>query len=477
MIHRVYVYIVCVTATCGILWYAQSLRSLDIDYLYSVARYTPPFGIAGTDPDALREAVDDLAQTRLTLAVSQDSILDAYYVYDALFPIRFLRALADLEEARLAFLDSQSLTRARTYLRHLSRVGGLGMSDAQLHLSARMFLANGSTSLDTPIYSLAGARTERTIIGSSQRIVETINEMRLHSDRIVNCTVLGYCPPPSRTQFITVPDAEYTAPSPVQRKIDDFLRREVPSSTFDRVSLLKSACLQILDQPYHMLLRTTPTGAPHVHTLNELFFYDAGSSTGATLSYLNTRDVQYAAYRSMNFYICPGTQHDYGMVFALTEAKKLFDIYIPVESDGTLYEPHVRDSIEKHYATERVEDERRTMEELLLMFDQRNAKLDILIGTIARSLQVRAAQSDTGIPVDISAHTLFLTMSAYSSLFLAHSTDIEAASFLQTRPTASEILSAFNTSFIKFSSLIERVGIEQLLDDMRTVRSFDTGNL
>ncbi len=98
----------------------EKLNVLKTTYALAMARRSPLFGIAGTDPKALRQSVDKLKEVVHNLSLAQEKPEDAIIVASSLYPINFLYSLANLEEDRLKFLASGSDTNLKNYNKHLN---------------------------------------------------------------------------------------------------------------------------------------------------------------------------------------------------------------------------------------------------------------------------------------------------------------------------------------------------------------------
>ncbi|MFA7310134.1 MAG: hypothetical protein WC050_04480 [Candidatus Paceibacterota bacterium] len=88
---------------------------LELAYEKAVARRSPLFAMPGVDLSQFRTAVQQLALRREELASKQKSASEARLVRRGLYPVDFLSAIADAEEARRMFLDTGSWDAAFTY--------------------------------------------------------------------------------------------------------------------------------------------------------------------------------------------------------------------------------------------------------------------------------------------------------------------------------------------------------------------------
>lgn len=91
------------------------LKVFGLAYEKALARRSPLFSLAGTDPDELGRSVDKLEATKEGLATMQPDERSSTLVDQDLFPIEFLRSAAQLERDRLAFLATGNAADGKTY--------------------------------------------------------------------------------------------------------------------------------------------------------------------------------------------------------------------------------------------------------------------------------------------------------------------------------------------------------------------------
>lgn len=85
--------------------------------------------LAGINPQTFLEAVQRLQNTQERLAALQKNNADSEAVRTALYPIDFLNALGNLEEARIAYMASSTYTTEQAYQQAQELVNGTYTED------------------------------------------------------------------------------------------------------------------------------------------------------------------------------------------------------------------------------------------------------------------------------------------------------------------------------------------------------------
>ncbi len=433
------------------------MRDTDTEYLLAVARFAPPFGIAGTDPHLLHEEVRSLARAQYRLALAQDTVGDGWRVYTSLHPVAFLSALADLESKRIAYIQNPSPLAARKYLRALTRVASLGRQDAEKFHEALLYYTERNK--EWIFNGLAGRWSGKNMMHTATTIRTRMEETAQSVRYIQECTQNIVCPSPDPRK-VSNKYPPYSTLTPAQKNIEKFFNAYSPSSGTERYTLTESVCAKALTPPYHIITRTGLSGFERIHLLNALYFtpnpepIKKEGHTGYTIS------LPYS------FYMCAELQHDAGMIAALQQARPV--ISIPPELDGTIYEGTAREAIDRTAHEKDIYE----VAELLLMFIERSARLESFVGMIAHVHESRLLNQRKGIVMNNSAHNLFLTHSAFPSLFLTHNPDAGTtiATMTSTDPRSQEYYIKHTRSF---EELVEVVGFEKLLKDAIGLRDLD----
>ena len=461
------------TLLAGSIFFFAGDKRLDMNYLLHVARHRPPFGIAGTDPKLLWQHSKSLGQTQTALMYAQPDITSALAIR-SLYPVHFLGGLAQLEAARQKLIAEPSEPHARAYMRELVRTSYFGLSDAAAHHEALLTVMPPSEVAKAPLYSLEGASSAEHIAALSSLMTSRMTEVHDIVQRDITCAFAHTCELPPRPVLET-PQTATAVRTATMNSVERFYDHEVPEGYKERFVLDSSACLATLDAPYYVVMRTTPQAGERLHALNDLFLFPTAKSKGKVLTYLNERGVQYVAQRALNFYICPSVQYEHGLVYALKEARKNLPEAPLQEPDGTISEKRLRVYLNQPQA-DPSQDDARIHDELTLMLYQKSAGLDRLVARISTVLSTHLSQHKNNIPFDMSAPDLFITHNALPSLFLLHNP--HAGTPLIPRTISQEereaVATFYATEFRSLDSLLRDLTWDELVEDIRAVRSIDT---
>ena len=109
---------------------------------------------------------------------------------------------------------------------------------------------------------------------------------------------------------------------------------------------------------------------------------------------------------------------------------------------------------------------------VLNMWRERNGGLDVLVSLIVSVNNQDMKLSARGVPFDLSARTLFLTHSAFPSLFLALSPRT-GVSPITLRETTSTDASSIRADVIPYTELVRTVPREKIVHDFEAFLSFE----
>ena len=435
------------------------------------ARHAPLFGISGTDPQRLDTALDALEQARGRLAAAQTDPLDSARIGFA-YPVEFLRLVARTETARLEFMQAPSYARAREYERLLAATADEGVRSAYGFVAALDAILDET---ETPaVYTLSGLIDEEALRDAGRSLLRRQRDLATESRRRFWCRRNPFC---TRPEVIVPSESQ-----PVSERNDEaaafFLaaRRGTTTPAFMRVHVNRSACARELPPPYEYLLldETRINGRPHAHLLDDVFFSPT-SGQGEILRILS-RSVEYAIVRPSLFYMCPETQTDAGLFAAFLAARRHAgvatedaqdrrDAFLADPSDATLY-AYVS-------ALSAIGPDDLASSELRLMTIQRNGRLDALVSDIARVIDAHLKLRAQGVPFDMSARNMYVTHSAFPSLYLAHDASVMSEAAVLGRGSP-EALAQFMASHETLSRLIARIGRGPLIDAAKALRDFDS---
>jgi hypothetical protein len=482
----------------------DKLIAMQVASIVAEARFAPLLAVAGTNPKHLKESVNVLEKVTKLLADAQKTKLDKKDVAMVLYPIDFLRALANLEEKRLALLSFPSEVNADAYEQALFQSIDIGLKhSAKFSKSLERFaftedknilrLFSFSKERSFQFYSLSGTITDNSLLQAAKTVEVRLKEVKRKADarHICRTKINSHCNPlhlSVKDLYINIDDIVVSDDSKKRvDKIQNFFlqksRKYKNPEEMLRVKVEKSVCARELAGPYNFLLlmQTETRESDVVRLLNELHFRPTDQS-GPALAYLGKQDVNYLIKLPLAYYNCFESQSDLGLITAL---KHIFNTatensFVAVkerdellEHDRFISEVSARKYINVALKELEPKDERRRIfEELDLVIKERNADLDKLIYKISEINHIRLQQQYDGLPFDVSAHTLFLTHSAFPSLFLAHSPsagDSKINLTIVEQKNKEEYIRVHKDFF----ELEREVGIEKLIDDTREFYRLD----
>ncbi|MEK7628886.1 MAG: hypothetical protein AAB421_05765 [Patescibacteria group bacterium] len=462
------------------------------EYITALAREVrlePLFAISGTDPDKLRRAISNLETATSKLSELQKTNTEMRYVQESLYPIQFLYSLANLEETRLALIASPSNANAIAYERSLMYTIREGARANMRFARAIRGLTRLSLSKTPDLYSLAGLITKDSFEKAALANRERFRTATYIAYRRWICRITQLCFQNDTSPFLSkdLPPPPQDSADPLYiKRVEDFflLTKIVATSTPEKISIIlsQSACIRELPAPYHYLLfaEKKVRSRDTVHFTNDIFFTPTEKRPGAILALLAEQGINHAIVRPLLFYQCPESQYDLGMLSAIKNtlaiAKKSPGV-APVTRarlfnapSDTMAFKYVHAALQEKDLTP---DKKLVYEEILLQLEARNTRFDVLIQEIATVIDTRASQVARDVPFELNALNMFLTHSAFSSLFLTHDTSVikEVATLTERAP---QYLAEYEATHARFSELQFTVGVDALVRASTALRKFDT---
>ena len=472
---------------------AVVLPVLRLAYAHTLARRSPLFGIAGTDPAKLRTSVQALSAAADNLASTATSTKDAAHIRLSLYPILFLSLLADLEEARLRFVSSGSDADAIEYTRLMYTVADAGNVDAAQFSRAltelmgdRRFLMGG----------VGGTISVESTLTTSKAVLEGMENLRRLIRARDTCLQgnISECDAKMLIFDFPLTSTNDDSTSSVVRSEYQEIRKLIADggmgigTPLDPIVALESSrCLGGLEPPYYLQPWGYSGNIISFIFIGELFFVDATDSSGKTLDYLNkNRDISYVLRNPLTFYICPDIQDDAGRARAVIAVASYAHShhFAQISRTKLLSTPSiVSEKIAREYLHELLREATNMetgmnlnnvndIENLILMFQDKNGGLDSLVREVADINNTDVHLWRTGIPFDLSARYLFLTHSAFLSFFLAH-TNLEPQPYDQFRSIREEDTALYLKQIIPYTQLRHRLSRERILADVRSFFSFE----
>lgn len=438
-------------------WAARSAQR--IAYAAAQTRRSPLFGLSGTDVDALRSAIAELETSQDSLAELQETRNARRDVARSLYPIRFLKALADAEEARRRFLGSPSDDAYRAYNAELRRA--LFAYRRDLVSFERAF--DRQVSNTAPLVVRTGIITKESIVTALSVMHE--RAARIHDERMRRTRCLSGAIALCAANDLKKPPVEIPEYAETSRRASLSLAHEVVSIIVaahpdDRDTLLArrtlvalegSSCARELPAPHYMLLYIGPEESEDAPPVESLLF--VGDLLSYPLDKELPREHLFAFFSPTTYYLCPTIGEDISRARATVRALAHRD----TGTDLSYRSGFIAD--ERDARTYARETESGT-NEFAVMFADNGAGFELLVRDIAAQQNAVARQAQN-FPTDTSAEWNFLTRSGFASLFLLHH-----------RTMAPAIpITAENTDrvepLLRWSDLRAQTRLEDVVEDVR----------
>lgn len=426
-------------------------RALALAYEKALARRAPLFHSAGADLGAFDVAISSLESSATTFASLQDSTEEKERV-GTLFPIRFLRAYADLERARRAFIASGSDHDSIAYRAAFSRTidefhDALGTFEKNFEASvpaSRKPFVSGTKIIERP-----------TVLASIPLLLRSTSETEHLFDMRIRC--IGGNIAACSTQDLAVPrlslresSYDFAQAIAAQRSVDR-ARSAIglrPSTEFKTLALNKSSCvLPGWDVPpfFAFSLRSEDFHAVRYYRPNlisDLFLLrDRSDEEIPFFEAFDERGLRYIPVAPLAYYKCMELDADLGALYALRAVSELATgtplsgqatgelrtelvaleeaLSAPIvrEYDAAAYLTAARPLIEIAGTSSTTKD---TIIDLTLAMRDRSA------GTAATALdaaylsELTLALRTEGIPTDLSSAYLFSARSGFPAFYQTH---------------------------------------------------------
>lgn len=466
----------------------EAFAALQTAYRLAIAERTPLFGIAGVDPQKLDAAVSDLQSARRSLAHEQSSIRESQLIY-ALYPVDFLRSLAALETTRQKFISSHSSRDAELYDEAMRRTIAAGSRDAALFYRALSEALGSKKSFRIP--GLGGSITrDRLFSAASQLRTRILKQEDLFKKRqeclggrINTCSLsntgLRYNGLATSTTQADISDLQ-----DIQTLWAEAGLTPGPGTT---VLLTESACTA-MHPPYIYFLFNPGAGRTPLRYVGDIFFNITDGSKGPTLSYLKEKyDIDYSFQNQVQSYICPDVGTDLGMARATAataqfaarfpalspeKAAPLLGAPVVQESDAASYMLSVGQELMAQAYPSR--DATEAFKRLLLLWREKSAGLDDLVRSVALVAHTDAELHAKGVPIDVDAQTMFITHSAFPSLFLTQN-PYAGPGVSPIRDKNAEDFQAYLSSVASYNTLRSTVPRGKIIHDLQAFSRFENG--
>ncbi|MFA7310043.1 MAG: hypothetical protein WC050_04015, partial [Candidatus Paceibacterota bacterium] len=291
----------------------ETYEALRLAYALSLARRSPILGMEGTAPNKLRDATDKLDRVAKELSSVQTNDADRDAVSKALYPTGFLRSLADLEEARNAFIASGKDTDEAMYQNRLGST--IGVAERDLQRFKKAYTNMQETRFAVP----SGVVTKDGVLGTLQNIEDGFDSVRREAKRRDECTggKISACQPEdlrlTNLKRLAGEGAAVReqAVRPLTREVVS-IREAAAGSRYSRdafVSLSRSGCMSMLSAPYLFVIRdpSYSPSYPVLESMDDLYFSRINEGTAGAFEGLG---ISYLLYVPTTFYACPESAKD-----------------------------------------------------------------------------------------------------------------------------------------------------------------------
>lgn len=429
----------------------ERLLALRLAYRMTAARRNPLLGLPSADPGELRQTAALLKRAAIAIAGRQDTPAAEALVGNGLYPTKWLLALANLEEARRAFLTNGDAAHADAYasaeraaadayvraLDTFQQSFEKAVPEDIRDYAVPSHIISRATTLDAVgALRSGGARMRRT----------------LESQEACVRGSLGACDPSSLAR----PALATTASSPLsaaqKRLATEVLdaAKGVPF-VFDAsfgtrlVRIAASACAaQDPDGAPLFAVRTVRAydgddRSVPLYVGNAYFLEVSPTSTLSTLPYLHSfaeRGMRYVPMHPLIYYECPQSGRDQGAVLAVRDAALIAqrtpfsalaegsqrDALLSLEARLAGPVADERDAAAYFTEAARIEGlpqkDAHAIDDAYTAFAYRGAGLVVAALDIAEAEDTNRRLADEGVRMDFSPLNLFFTRNGLGSLFM-----------------------------------------------------------
>lgn len=456
----------------------ERVEALRVAYAYALARYAPLLALPKTDPRELGEVLVRLESIRDGLSGAQETAQDAMAVKKGLYPVAFLRALAQLERSRLDFLADPSDEGALKYQRAQETAARSLRSDVQAHTEAFERVVP-PTQAGYGVFG--GVMTRDSIVRSISSLSEGADATtRAVKDR-ERCLMgsLAHCPEePLRAPSTEIPAHDVPFPDlSTVRSVRSLFAQANGNPEYSQgalVQLSSSACLASFDTYPVYSLQHRRAGVKSTYSpewASEVLFVPSDQHENVPFyRYFKDKDVEYVYFPALEFYKCPELAYDFSRIFATLEIQKAaralsFSRYatsspalkslearlinppsgVLRERDAIEYIAAARENISLMSHTDRAE-----LDELALMLALRTAQFDKYIARALEDEWSNLNLREKGVPVELSAPYLFFAKSGFYGFFQGANDSVAG---LQQPPLDRAIAADGSQKFVTLSSL------------------------
>ena len=460
---------------------------LELAYARELARRAPLMDLAGTDPAALRRGIDALASAQAKLVDAQKNSRDREAV-ESLYPLTYLRALANLEEARERFVASGAAPDRARYDSALQDAIAAGRHDLRVFKATFDSYAEATPGRFPTLGDTISTESMMAVLNKIDEGFDTVSRERTARAACLQGLIERCDNAELRTR---IPDAASSPLNPAAAANVTAVRALLAAATHNQsyatntvVALDESTCEGAYsDGPFYYLPPLTdPVRPPQF--LNDLFFIPTQNNTAGLSVYM--KDSLGMAYSRVNpsiYYICPDVGRDNALMAAVIETARIAQSHPDIaqnlrrpllgntafrESDATVY---LRAALtEVHDATTTNE-----LTEAGLMFVDHGGNLESTVLQAAQTGTRDASLAASGVPFDLSGRDLFLTHSAFPTFFQFYNPSFRTdGDGLRAHDAAAS--ASLSLHVTPYSTLREKIPEAAILSDLERFFTFEQIN-
>ena len=404
------------------------------------AEHAPLMALAGTEPAALLDSIDALEDARDGLAKLQGNTIDTKLIRKGLFPTRFLKALSELEEQRIFFIENATRESLAAYDKAMDKAFASYYADISAHRNS--FLV--AVPHDALSYIAGNARVSRQDILDALNSLE--NGVRHTEVRMINrrnC-IRGnaeLCDPSDAAfPLAEIPENESEKKlSETAKTVLSIYEGARPNMTTSVLSTSKGVCTETFPGSEHFALMHNTSLTLPIY-LGDLRLIKIGAVKEQSFyQYFYERDIEYVSAPPILPYLCPEFAGEFAHLLAVHALEK---------SDENTAGKSTSFNIQ---------------------WVNNSTDFDAIVHYAAYIGRTIANARDSGAPGPDDVATIFYTRSSFLALFLAHNPSVtgEHKRFFSTVTAYPE-----ETPFVFFSNLPERSSLIPSL--IESQKEFDT---
>jgi hypothetical protein len=312
----------------------EALAPLALAYAKTLARRSPLMAMAGNDPAELKTLTERLEVLQNQIADLQKKQDGAKLIRRALYPLSFLRAMAETEEKRQIFLQEATMQTLQAYLNAREASIASYRKDLASYASAFAAAVPNSSARFSLGTALVSSDDMRNAIERLKRAIDPVAQKN-RDERLCLRGVTRVCDP---LDLEALPAKRFSAdplPPDMPAKIREFSKvlpivtrgESYPTASTSKVMLSESRCAPESDIPavYDVQSATSTTDGSYfrkIRFIGDLRYIRSDSLPNvAFYRYFAERGVLYIPANHLLHYVCPEFFDEISRVRAVEEVR------------------------------------------------------------------------------------------------------------------------------------------------------------